>query len=85
MLRDRAKRTKIWVHQGYKIQITNIFKNSKFYKKNQNGRLEQTCYRGNRERGKQTKIWDHKGYYMQEHHTLTIFQNLPKISELVCE
>ena len=32
-LRERAKRTKIWDHKGYKIQITNILKNSKFYKK----------------------------------------------------
>ena len=31
---DRAKRTKIWDHKGYKSQITNIFKNSKFSKKN---------------------------------------------------
>ena len=40
-VRDRAKRTKIWDHKGYRRQITNIFKNSKFYKKNQNVRLEQ--------------------------------------------
>ena len=34
-VRDRAKRTKIWDHKGYKsLIITNIFKNSKFYKKN---------------------------------------------------
>ena len=33
MVRDRAKRTKIWDHKGYRSQITNIFKNSKFYKK----------------------------------------------------
>ena len=33
-VRDRAKRTKIWDHKGKKSQITNIFKNSKFYKKN---------------------------------------------------
>ena len=32
-MRNRAKRTKIWDHKGYKNQITNIFKNSKFYKK----------------------------------------------------
>ena len=31
-MRDRAKRTKIWDHNGYKRQITNIFKNSKFNK-----------------------------------------------------
>ena len=30
--RDRAKRTKIWDHKGYKSQIRTIFKNSKFYK-----------------------------------------------------
>ena len=34
MVRDTAKRTKIWDHKGYKSQITNIFKNSKFYNKN---------------------------------------------------
>ena len=48
--RDRAKRTKIWDHKGYKDQIRNIFKNSKFYKKNQNGRLDQKCYLSNGER-----------------------------------
>ena len=32
-LRDRAKRTKKWDHKGYKSQLRNIFKNSKFYKK----------------------------------------------------
>ena len=32
-LRGRAKRTKIWDCKGYQSQITNIFKNSKFYKK----------------------------------------------------
>ena len=48
--RDRAKPTKIWDHKGYKGQIRNIFKNSKFYKKNQNGRLDQKCYLGNGER-----------------------------------
>ena len=32
--RDRAKWTKIWDHKGNKKHITNIFKNSKFYKKN---------------------------------------------------
>ena len=32
-IRDRAKPTKIWDNKGYKSQITNIFKNSKFYKK----------------------------------------------------
>ena len=26
-VRDRAKRTKIWNHSGYKSQITNSFKN----------------------------------------------------------
>ena len=33
MVRDRAKRTKIWDHKVYKSQIKNILKNSKFYKK----------------------------------------------------
>ena len=42
-VRDRVKRTKIGDHKGYKSQITNIFKNSKFYK-NQNGHLDQKCY-----------------------------------------
>ena len=37
-VRDRANRTKIWDHKGYKSPITNIFKNSKFVKKNPNGR-----------------------------------------------
>ena len=32
-VRDRAQLTKIWDHKGYKTLITNIFKNSKFYKK----------------------------------------------------
>ena len=49
-VRDRVKRTKIWDHKGYRSRITNIFKNSKFYKKNQNGRLDQKCYLGNDER-----------------------------------
>ena len=31
--RDSAKRTKILDHKGNKSLITNIFKNSKFYKK----------------------------------------------------
>ena len=31
--RDSAKQTQIWDHKGYNSQITNIFKNSKFYKK----------------------------------------------------
>ena len=30
---DRVKRTKIWDHKGYKSK-KNIFKNSKFYKRN---------------------------------------------------
>ena len=33
-VKDGAKRFKIWDLKGYKSQITNIFKNSKFYKKN---------------------------------------------------
>ena len=31
-VRDRAKRMKIWDHEGYKSQIRNIFKNSKLTK-----------------------------------------------------
>ena len=50
MVRDRVKRTKICDHKGYISQITNIFKNSKFYEKNKNGRLDQKCYLGNGER-----------------------------------
>ena len=49
-VRDRAKWTKIWDHKGYKSLITNIFKNSKFIKKNQNGRLDQKCNLGNGEK-----------------------------------
>ena len=33
-VRDRAKRTKILDHKGYKSPITNIFENLTFYKKN---------------------------------------------------
>ena len=62
-VRDRAKQTEIWDHKGYKSQIRNIFKNSKFYKKNQNGLLDQNAISLTvRDRAKQTKIWDHKGY-----------------------
>ena len=32
-VKDRVKQTKIWDHKGYKSLTTNIFKNSKFYKK----------------------------------------------------
>ena len=32
-VRDRAKQAKIWDHKRYMRQITNIFKNSKFYRK----------------------------------------------------
>ena len=49
-VRDRAKQTKIVDHKSYKSLITNIFKNSKFKKKNQNGRLDQKCNLGNREK-----------------------------------
>ena len=39
-VRDRAKRTKIWDHKGYKSLLRQIFfKNSEFY----NGRLKQKC------------------------------------------
>ena len=31
-VRDRAKWTKIWDHKGYRTHITDILKNSKFYK-----------------------------------------------------
>ena len=33
-VRDRVKRTKIWDHKRHESQITNVFKNSKLYKKN---------------------------------------------------
>ena len=49
-MRDRAKQTTIWDHKGYKCVITNIFKTSKFYKKNKNGRLDQKCNLGNGEK-----------------------------------
>ena len=63
-VRDRAKRTKIWNHKGYKSQITNFFKNSKFYKKRLNGRLDQKCYLRDSERqSEMDEILDHKGYY----------------------
>ena len=32
-VRGRAKWTNIWDHKDYKSQMTNIFKDSKFYKK----------------------------------------------------
>ena len=34
MVKDRAKRTKMWDHKGENCQITKIFKNSKFYLRN---------------------------------------------------
>ena len=49
-VRDRVKRIKIWDDKSYSSQIRNILKNSKFYKKNKNGRLDQKCYLGNGER-----------------------------------
>ena len=47
-VRDRAKRTKIWDHKGYKSQI--FLKIQNFIKIIQNGRLDQKCYLGNGER-----------------------------------
>ena len=62
-VRDRAKRTQIKDHKGYKGPITNIFKNSKLYKKNQNCRLDQKSISVTvRDTAKGTKIWDHKGF-----------------------
>ena len=50
-VRHSAKQTKIWDHKGYKSEIRNIFKNSKFIKTIQNGQLEQKCsYLGNNKR-----------------------------------
>ena len=66
MVRDRAKRTKIWDHKGDKNLITNLFKKSKFDKK----KIKMAVLTKNaisvtvRDRAKQTKIWDHKGYNM---------------------
>ena len=37
-VRDKAKRTEIWDHKGYR---SNIFKNSKIFKEIQNGRKWQ--------------------------------------------
>ena len=47
--RDRAKRTKIWDHKGYRSPITNFFKQSKFYKKKSKS-LTKNCYLSNGER-----------------------------------
>ena len=47
---DKAKRTKIWDHKGYRSQIRSIFKIPNFIKKNQDGRLDQKSYLSNRER-----------------------------------
>ena len=66
-VRDRAKWTKIWDHKGYKSEITNILKNSKFYQK----KFKMAALTKNaisvtvRDRAKWTKIWDHKGYKSQ--------------------
>ena len=63
-IRDRVKRTKIWDHKGYKSQIRNIFKKSKFKKKN----IKMAALTKNaisvtvRDKAKRAKIWDHKGY-----------------------
>ena len=32
-VRDRAKQSEIWDHKGFKSEITDIFENSKYYKK----------------------------------------------------
>ena len=65
-VRDRAKWTQIWDYKGYKCKITNIFKNSKFDNKNQNGGLDQNAISVMvRDRAKRTKIWKHKGYKSQ--------------------
>ena len=67
-VRDRAKRTKIWNHKDYKSQITNIFKNSKFYKQNSKWPPALTKNAISvivRDRAKRTKIWDQKGYKSQ--------------------
>ena len=57
-VRYRAKRIKIWVHKGYKseILVIHIYQNSKFYKKNQNGRLDQKCYLYYGERWSETDL-----------------------------
>ena len=42
-VRDRAKRTKIWDHNSYKIQITKFSKILNFIEKIRNGRLDQNA------------------------------------------
>ena len=61
--RDRAKQTKIWDHKGYKSQITNIFKNSKLYKKNWK-QPKVLILETVRNTAKRTEIWYHKSYNM---------------------
>ena len=56
-VRDRAKRTKIWDQKGYKSKITNIFKNSKFYKKKfKMADLNKSYYLGNSKRQNETEV-----------------------------
>ena len=65
MVKDKAKQTKIWDHKQYKKQITNIFKNSKFYKKIVDLTKKNAISVMVRDRAKWSKIWDHKGYKSQ--------------------
>ena len=60
MVRYRAKQTNIWDHKGYKSQITNIFRNSKFYKKKSKWPPNSILVTVT-DREKLTKIWDHNG------------------------
>ena len=61
MVRDRAKRTKIWDHKGEKTK-----QNQNFIKKNKNDRLDQNAMTVTvRGRAKRTKILDQKGYKRQ--------------------
>ena len=63
-VRDRAKLTKVWNHNGNKSIITIFFKNSKFHK--QKSKWPPWLKNANlvtvRDEAKQTKIWDHMGY-----------------------
>ena len=74
MVRDTAKRTKIWDHKCCKSQIANIFKNLKFYEKIKKMAALTTNAISvtQRDRAKRTKIWDQKGYKRQ---ITNIFKN----------
>ena len=52
---DRVKLTKILDHKGKKSQTTKILKNSKFYEKCYNGRIDPKCYIGDGKRSSKTE------------------------------